>query len=170
MPVSWVSLKAGIMSHLIMRSGPKNIPEVQTLSMTSLDPISTQSWSSWDWGKMQASLFPSPPVTPENITLMLRAPCVMEAAAVPGQENRGSFLPIPLLHKGTRLQEDLATPSHLPMSCPFGTAGLPHVRPSWGALCPRRKHSAHPETQERFWEPCSESKPLGFVSFLFCFA
>lgn len=43
MPVSWVSLKAGIMSHFIIRSGSKPVPESQTLSVTSLDRIQQHS-------------------------------------------------------------------------------------------------------------------------------
>lgn len=88
MPVSWVSLKAGIMSHFIIRSGPKPAPEGQTLSVTSLDLIHQHS-ATILLGQGQDASQPLPLSPQKHITFMLRAPCVVEVAAVPGQEHQG---------------------------------------------------------------------------------
>lgn len=132
MPVSWVSPKAGIMSHFIIRSGPKYIPEGQTLSMTSYVLIH-QHWAAIFLGQGRDASQPLAqcPLCPQKHTrFMLRAPRDMEVAAVPGQGMQihpcHSFLPIHLLHKGKGLWEHVASCSHLPVqppvSCPCGTA------------------------------------------------
>lgn len=61
------------MSHLITGSGPKYVPEVQILSMTSLDPIHQRSVTII-LGQRQDASQPSPqsPLSPEkHITFML---------------------------------------------------------------------------------------------------
>lgn len=79
------------MSHFIIRSGPKYIPEGQTLSMTSLVPIHQHSVAIFLGQGQDASqpLSQSPLSPQKHITFVLRAPCAMEVAAVPGQEHRG---------------------------------------------------------------------------------
>lgn len=137
MPVSWVSLEAGIMytlsldqvRNLFLRARPWVWPLLTW-------PISTQSWSSWDRSKMQASLYPSLPLPPEthNIyaqsSLRLGGGCSARAGALGVQIHPcHPFLPIHLLHKGKRLQQ------HMP---PSATSLCSCLHPSPVALqdCP----------------------------------
>lgn len=80
MPVRSVSLEAGIMSHFIIRSGPKSIPEGQTLCVTSLDPTHQHSVVIFlGQGQDAGQPLPQFPFSPQkHITFMVRAPCVVE--------------------------------------------------------------------------------------------
>ncbi|PKU44354.1 hypothetical protein llap_5349 [Limosa lapponica baueri] len=85
MPVKRVSLKASVMSRLIITSGPKDIPEVQTSSVTSLDPIHQHSAATFLGQERDVSLYPGHPLSSQKyVTFALAAPCAIEVAAVSG--------------------------------------------------------------------------------------
>lgn len=115
------------MSHFIIRSGPKYIPEGQTLSMTSLVPIHQHSAAIFlGQGQDASQPLAQSLFSPQKYaTFMLRAPCgVMEVPAVPGQGMQihpcHSFQPVHLLHEGKGLREHMASAATSPCShlCP----------------------------------------------------
>ena len=73
------------MSHLIITSGPKYIPEVQTPSVTSRNPIHQHSLAIFLGQEQDVSLYPGHPLSSQKyITFALTAPCAIEVAAVSG--------------------------------------------------------------------------------------
>lgn len=88
----------------IITSGPKYVPEVQTPSVTSLNPIRQRSVAIFLGQEQGVSLSPEYPLSSQKrVRFALAAPCAIGVAAVSGWELRihpcRSLLPICVLQK-----------------------------------------------------------------------